>query len=104
MTKFRKGDIVSFKAVVISTMPDKCAEVEVLDGIHAGMELMMEFKHLKLVEGGPPQPGDTVIMNGDESETFTILAIDGETAWMKRTATGSYSYGLLRNLVVVERA
>jgi hypothetical protein len=51
---------------------------------------------------GPAQVGDTVIINGNEAQTFSVIGIHEDVAWCKRG--GGFTTALLSNLVVVERA
>jgi hypothetical protein len=104
MTKFRKDDIVSVEGRVVERPPGRKVVVEIDEGDGCFTTVLMPIDRVKLVKPGPAQLGDTVIVSGDEGLTYTVLAFDGDLAWLKRIATGSYRYSDLRNLVVVERA
>jgi hypothetical protein len=59
---------------------------------------------VKLVQRGPAQVGDVVMHKDNEAETFMVLAVDAESAWVKATGNGLRSSVLLANLTVMRAA
>jgi hypothetical protein len=103
--KFRKGDRVLVPGEVHDAYGEEgLVHVKVVEG-KAGWggaaHVAVDPAVLVMREPAPPQVGDTVIHKDNESETFMVLAIDAESAWVKAMGNGLRSSVLLANLTVV---
>lgn len=102
--KFRVGDVVSLEGKVVGTHAGVAYVVQVTEGHHGGeASLMMKEGQLKLVAPAPLQAGDIVIHNGNEAQTYTVLATNGPQAWVQGNGDRQHSTVLIANLVVVDR-
>ncbi|MEY4932310.1 MAG: hypothetical protein RLZZ403_630 [Pseudomonadota bacterium] len=86
---FRKGDRVLVPGVVRDIEREGLIQVTVTEGAEFGWKgvahVAVDPNTLVMKEPGPPQVGDEVIALGDESMTWTVIAFDGEWAWIKAT-------------------
>jgi signal peptidase I len=107
MSKFRVGDRVMVEGKVVGISGHMCG-IEVDDGSGDFEKIFVADKVMKLVQMGPPAPGDIVIHKDDESRTYQVLAIHQVFAWVGRVGEVASDLRFLTiaidNLVVVERA
>jgi hypothetical protein len=107
--KFRKGDRVLVEGTVLEMVGEKRALLGFAwaskGGGYAGDEIEVPLAGAKLLPSGPPQPGDIVIHEKDESLTYQVLAIHGKFAWVGRVgAVDRFITIHVDSLVVVDRA
>lgn len=87
--KFRAGDRVLVPGVVhTADAGSGLVHVGIKEGRPDGWgtaHVAVSHGILIMQEPAPPQVGDKVIAAGDESMMWTVVAIDGDWAWIKRT-------------------